>query len=311
VRGFAAARSLLGAARMYYDFVAHCRWPFAPVAERSSAPWLWNGLREIYPSALAAALMPNHLHVVAPTSDPDVELARLRHLLGAFARVFGVGWNRVPDPKPLATIDKVVRQVRYVGLNPCRPCRLGMDFVTLVGDPLSWEWTTHRDAIGAVVDPWVTATQIAEATGVETLDPVEWLHRYVSSDPSVSVTGTALPRPGSSDTLGRVVLASAAAHREVPEAVRRRGPVRTTFLGAAHRLGFSADEVAIVAAMHPAAARRRMPSVEPRLIEPALLCLGDERLLVRTDYKPEPTSRALGLEGVPKRSRDHSEAVGA
>jgi hypothetical protein len=186
-----------------------------------------------------------------------------------------------------------------------------MDFVTLAGDPLSWEWSTHRDAIGAVVDPWVTATRIAEATGVETLDAVEWLHRYVSSDPSVAVTGTALPRPGSSDALDRVLLASAAAHRESPDAVQRRGPVRTTFLGAAHRLGFPADEVAAIARMHPAAAFRRMPKVAPRLVEPALLCLGDERLLVRTDYRPEPSSRALGLDGIPKRSKGHSDAVSA
>jgi hypothetical protein len=87
--------------------------------------------------------------------------------------------------------------------------------------------------------------------------------------------------------------------------------VRTTYLGAAHRLGFSADDVAAVAAMHPAAALRRMSTIEPRLFEPALLCLGDERLLVRTDYRPEPSSRALGLDGVPKRSKGHSEAVRA
>ena len=134
---------------MYYDFVAHCRWPFAPIAERSSATWLWTGLREIFGSALAAALMPNHLHVVAPTPDPQIELDRLRHLLGAYARVFGVGWNRIPDPKPLVTIDKLVRQVRYIALNPCRPVRVGTESIVLVRDPLLWEWSTHRDAIGA------------------------------------------------------------------------------------------------------------------------------------------------------------------
>src|SRR6185436_13851584 len=179
--------------------------------------------------------------------------------------------------------------------------RLGTDQVTLVNDPLLWEWSTHRDAMGAVVDPWVTAAHIAEQTGADVLDPLDWLHRYTSSDPSVSVTGTPLPRPASTDTLDRVVLASAAAHRELPDAVRRRGKVRTTFLGAAHRLGVSADDAAAVAAMNPAAALRRMRKVESRLVEPALLCLGDERLLARTDYKPEPSSRALGLDGVPKR----------
>ena len=34
-----------------------------------------------------------------------------------------------------------------------------------VSDPLSWPWTTHRDMLGAVVEPWVTADALAEALG--------------------------------------------------------------------------------------------------------------------------------------------------
>jgi hypothetical protein len=52
---------------------------------------------------------------------------------------------------------------------------------------------THRDAVGAIVDPWVTAAVIAEAAGIDTMDPVAWLHKYVSSDPHVAVAGTPSP----------------------------------------------------------------------------------------------------------------------
>jgi len=281
---------------MHYSFVAHTRWPYAPLAERACATWLWDALRPVFPSALAAVLMPNHLHLVAAARDPAVELARLRAVLGAYARVFGVGWNRVPDPKPLPTLDKVLREVRYVSLNPCRPARVGMDQVTLASDPLAWEWSTHRDAVGAIVDPWVSAERIAEETGHRPGDPVAWLHRYVSSDPSVAVQGTAAPHPTTLETLTRAALASAAAHRADVDAILRRGAVRATFLGVAERLGYTAAEAGARAALDPASARTGMRNADPRLVEPALLCF-DTRLLVRTDYAPVPSSRAVGLAG--------------
>ena len=80
---------------MYWDFVAHCRWPLAPLCEREAAAWLWAALRRMFPSAIAAALMPNHLHVVAPTMDANAERERLRRLLASFAREFELGhvWN--------------------------------------------------------------------------------------------------------------------------------------------------------------------------------------------------------------------------
>jgi hypothetical protein len=43
-----------------------------------------------------------------------------------------------------------------------------------------------------------------------------------------------------------------------------------------------------------------MRNADPRIVEPALLCL-DARLLVRTDYAPVPSSRAVGLAGAPMR----------
>jgi hypothetical protein len=286
---------------MHWDFVAHCKWPLAPLCEYEVASWLWAALRRMFPSALAAALMPNHLHLVAPTIDANAERERLRRLLASFAREFELGhvWGPVPEPRPLVTKDKVARQVRYISLNPSRPFRLGNDDVVLVSDPLSFEWTTHRDAIGAIVDPWVTAAAIAEACGIETADPVAWLHKYVSSDPHVAVAGTPVPVAAVSGSIEQLVLAVCAAHRAEPDAIRRRGPARKTFLAAARRLGLPARAVAEAAAMHPVAAARRMRD-DPLRVDPALLCLGDARLLVRTDFAPAATSRAVGLAGIPR-----------
>jgi hypothetical protein len=286
---------------MYWDFVAHCRWPLAPLCEREAAAWLWAALRRMFPSALVAALMPNHLHLVAPTTNANADRERLRRLLASFAREFELGhvWNPIPEPKPLLTKDKVARQVRYVSLNPCRPFHLGNEDLVLVADPLAFEWTTHRDAVGAIVDPWVTAAVIAEAAGIDTTDPVAWLHKYVSSDPHVAVAGTPPPVAASSGSIEDLALAVSAAHRAEPDSIRRRGPVRTTLLSAAARLGLTATAAAELADMHPVAAARRM-RVDPLRVDPALLCLGDARLLVRTDFAPAATSRAVGLDGIPR-----------
>ncbi len=289
--------AVCSARRMYYDFVAHCRWPLAPLCERETALWLWSGLRRMFPSALAAALMPNHLHVVAPAVDGRAERERLRRLLAAFAREFELGpvWSPVPEPKPLLSKDKVARQVRYVSLNPCRPFHLGTDDLVLADDPLAWEWSTHRDAVGAIVDPWVTAQAIAEATGIRTTDPVQWLHRYVSSDPHVAVAGTATPVPAAKGSIDELIVAVCASHRAEPADLRRRSPVRTTFLCAAARLGLPAALVAQTAvhasrgrgpphARRPIARRsgaplsqRRPPTSSHRLRAVAIVACGRAR----------------------------------
>src|SRR5436190_11321829 len=112
---------------MFYDLVAHCEWPAAFLAEREAALWLWTALQRMFPNPLAAALMPNHLHLLTPLEDPIAAHARFRRLLASFARSFDLPtlWQPVPAPRLLATPDKVLRQVRYIGLNACRPVRVG------------------------------------------------------------------------------------------------------------------------------------------------------------------------------------------
>ena len=277
---------------MYYDLVAHCSWPAAFLAEREPALWLWNGLRRMFPNPLAAALMPNHLHLLTALEDPVAAHARVRRLLAAFARSFDLPtlWKPVPEPQLVATRDKLLRQVRYIGLNPCRPVRVGRLEVQLVPDPLCYEWSTHRDAVGATANPWVTAETILDACGVETTHPAAWLHRYVSSDPHVAVAGTPMPVARLPSTVDEALAAACAAHRADPDAARRRGRVRATFLGLVVAAGLDLTAAAVHASTDKRSAQRA-----PAPPSAALLCAGDERLRVRTSWTPPADSRAAGL----------------
>jgi hypothetical protein len=277
---------------MYYDFVAHCAWPAAFLLEREPAAWLWARLQRMFPNPLAAALMPNHLHLLTPLEDPVAAHARFRRLLAAFARSFDLPtlWNTVPAPELVGTPDKLLRKVRYIALNPCRPVRVGRLEIQLTKDPLSYEWSTHRDAVGAIANPWVTADAVGEACGIETEDPSAWLHRYVSSDPHVAVTGTPMPVPGLPATLADALAAACAAHRADPAAIRRRGPVRAAFLGLVVAAGLDPAGAALAANTEERSAWRA-----PAPPSAALLCAGDERLRVRTSWTPPADSRAASL----------------
>lgn len=286
---------MLPRAAMYYDLVAHCAWPAAFLAEREAAIWLWDGLQRMFPNPLAAALMPNHLHLLTALEDPVAAHTKFRRLLGAFARSFDLPtlWNPVPEPKLVATPDKLLRQVRYIGLNPCRPVRVGRLEVQLAQDPLRYEWSTHRDAVGAIADPWVTAETILEACGVDAPDPSAWLHRYVSSDPHVAVTGTPMPLSKLPTTVEEALVAACAAYRADRDAVRHRGVVRATFLGLVVAAGLD-----LAGACGEARIEQRSARGAPAPSNAALLCAGDERLRVRTSWTPPADSRAAGLREV-------------
>src|SRR6185436_8994422 len=116
-----------------------------PLASPGKCFWLWPRLRELFASALAACLMPDHLHLLLAARDPSKERTRLAHLLGAMSRYQfpDAGWS-VAEPTEIRDWQHLKRNVRYVHLNPCR--------AGLVSDPLSWLCSTHRGLIGAAVD---------------------------------------------------------------------------------------------------------------------------------------------------------------
>ena len=138
---------------------------------------LWRRLVATVPKARAVCVMPNHVHLV--TTDP-LARAKLSKLMSGFARwrshkrgsQSATCWQPQPEIRPVADIKHLRRTIRYVLLNPCRG--------GLASDPLRWPLSNHRDLTGLAID--------FAADG----EP-ERLHRYVSSDPSVSLAGTELP----------------------------------------------------------------------------------------------------------------------
>ncbi len=228
--------------------------------------------------------MPDHLHLIVFVEDPKAAQERLAGTLGAYARRFGDRWHRVPEPAPIPDRKHLARQVRYVALNPCRSA--------LCRDPLSWLWSTHRDVVGAVVDPWVTADRLADALGRPRGGFSARHHRYVSGDPSVAPGGTALPVPlpvrGDRDG---VLRAAAMATQYVDPAdrrSRRRAARAALALGRWMRLPVpvwrSLVDVSRSRAYEWAA------SVSAADLDAALRCLADPRLRDPVGVAATPTS---------------------
>jgi hypothetical protein len=149
---------------------------------------LWRRLRIRYPACLASVLMPNHLHLVIETRSPREARRILAIELRAFTRRWFPGkqlWATVDEPELIPDRRHLRRVIRYVHLNPCR--------AGLVSDPLQWEWSTHRDAVGAAFPPWLDLGALRRVWGCGAGAFASDFHRYVSGDPTVRVEGTALP----------------------------------------------------------------------------------------------------------------------
>lgn len=173
---------------------------------------LWSRLVAAFPEAVAAALMPDHVHLVLPHADPA---GRLRDVMSAYARwrnaarrERGPVWAPHPAPEAIPDAQHLRRTVRYLHLNPCR--------ARLVADPLAWPFSTHRDRVGYAFP----ATVAAEP------DPARF-HRYVSADDTVDTAGTSLPQVTYGDVRWEDVRdAVTSVCRVLPEGVLVRGPVR-------------------------------------------------------------------------------------
>ena len=248
-----------------------------------AARWMWDSLRQAFAEALAAVLMPAHLHVITEIVSATAARLSFARILGSSSRFHSpseedpIRWQPVPQPKAIEGPEHLRRQVRYVALNPCRD--------KLVRDPLEWLWSTHRDVAGAVADPWVTAPRLARALDENVRGFADSFHRYVSGDRSCDVRGTLPPRtPRPSECarfpLERIMTAAAAATRAPLEAARASGPTRTTFVLLAQRQGWTdAGLLARACGMTTRGIRDLRAKECPDLVAAATLCLGDDRLL--------------------------------
>jgi len=247
-----------------------------------TAQRLWACLRRAFPVVLAVTLMLDHLHLVTWFGDVEGARLRLKRALAGCSWGRGTGlWKEVEPPKVVVGQVKIKRDIRYVGLNPCR--------AGLARDPLEWMWSTYRDAMGASVDPWVTPRQLAPAMGYPLARFGEEFHGYISGDPSVAVDGTPLPvaavpcRPPEK-MLAEVQRAAVAAVRGQMEDVRQPGPARELFVALAVEQGW--DDAGILADICGISRRavRRIRVRERRLdTRSASLCLGDSRLVTKVE----------------------------
>lgn len=241
-----------------------------------SATWVWPRMRAAFPETIAAILMPDHPHLLLASEDPEGDRHRLARLLGQLGRRLGVRGraSTVADVQIVLPGQKLARAVRYIALNPCRR--------RLASCPLAWSWSTHRDVVGASVDPWVTADRLAVALARTTDDFAARHHAYVSGDPHADVRGTPLPVAAAStrvpaDPLATVIDAATAALRAPLDAVRRVGPARNLFVALARDQGWTnVAQLADAASCSVDTIYRA--NVDAAALGAARVCLGDARL---------------------------------
>jgi hypothetical protein len=248
-----------------------------PLVSPVVAPWLWTRLRRAFALAIAATLMTDHIHVVTPERDESEARRKLGAITSALSRSKNPAaantWQPAATKDVTADPQKVARHVRYVALNPPRR--------GLAKCPLEWVWTTHRDVMGAVTDPWVSPERVAAALRRPMDGFRAWLHDYVSGDSSTRPDGTPLPRvhDGHGALYSRLeaLEAASACVRGDLTAVSRKGPSREQFLALAKRAGWAPKSLAAACGVSAQTVRRYFR--EPVEVAPATLaCLGDPRL---------------------------------
>jgi hypothetical protein len=239
--------------------------------------WLWTNLREAFPRALSTVLMPRHPHLIPHAEEIRGAQERLARLLGHFCRAFGIeGSCRVPAPREIEGVSALARQVRYVALNPCRD--------RLSRCPLDWAWSTHRDVVGAIVEPWVDAARLAATLDWDPEGFETQYHAYVSGDPSAAVEGTPFPESIAPSFIAEIPLrtiadAVAAVTRTPVSAIRRRGNSRDLFVALAREHGWDGVmSLARACGCTPRTIRNHFEGVDPAHLRIARLALGDARL---------------------------------
>lgn len=267
--------------------------PHAPFEDFEFAHWFWFKLMDLFPTAIAAVAMPNHIHLILPQGVPQA-FEKLTGTLGASSRRLGRAqlWQPLCEPTTIPDRHHLRRQVRYLALNPCRK--------GLCADPLEWCWSTYRETVGAAVGREYLLSNLKNALSDSAKDFQIRFHSYVSGDPSVRVSGTPFPqatRPKDlpQESIHQVLLACASAVRLSPSSVRRPGPLRELFVHSAYRHGWGQPRVlAKICGIQPNSVHWILRKGQPSGLKTVDLCLGDRRL---TESCPQ-LLRAIGVRGV-------------
>ncbi len=269
-----------------YHLVARATAWHRPFALRPSCQATWRNLTMIFPNAIAAVLMPNHLHLLLWRKDVEENDAvfRLKHLLP------GKHWEPLPSPAPIPDPHHLKRQIRYVHLNPCRK--------KYCGDPLLWEWSTHRDYVGSIAHSWPRGWENLPLIGIGNGPAaVREFHRYVSSDPTTNISGTPLPEqnkePPAALRIDAVVKAAEIICRTPSGQFMQKGRYRARLMRLlSGPLNVPAATVADYFGVHRTSSRPKetpqQKRIEDRWLKPLLMTLEDPRLL-KPKLPPEHT----------------------
>ena len=243
---------------------------------------VWTRLRRAFPEALAATLLPRRVQILLPPSTrPDSQRFSLVLRLGSGRR-----WLPLAAPSTIPP-ELLLGTLRAVLSAPARPRAQPGRSVGLVKDSLAWTWSTHRDLVGAVVDPWVPAPRVLTALGWTEPTALDHLHRRVSTCAANEWRGSPLPLQAppppagvSVHPVGDVLLAAAIAHRAPPETATQTGPIRDLAMGLAIHQGWrSPGQLRSIFGLNAQGLRRVRARASRLDLAPGLCCLGDPRLL--------------------------------
>lgn len=250
--------------------------PYTPFNQFELASWTWRLLKDLFPNAISAVLMPNHLHLILPTGNHRSKIEGVLAPISKRTQIQNL-WQPIPPPTIIPDRHHLKRQIRYVALNPCR--------AKLCTDPLEWHWSTYRDVMGAAAFPWTTSSQLIQLLQEREKDFRVRFHAYVSGDPSVAVEGTTAPLAALSKSTPEesiiAILEAAAASLKLPASeVRRKALLRPMFIHLAWRQGWNNTKViSEICNVTPRSVQYILKQKTPHGMNAAALCLGDPRLI--------------------------------
>lgn len=245
--------------------VARTSYRARPFLYRIACADLWQRIRRHF-DVLACVLMPNHLHLLTPL-DRKSGMRIFAQILSAFRMQMRATddlslrfhWETIPEPQKVQTDrNHIARTIRYIHLNPVR--------AGLCNDPLEWEWSTHRDWIGAVAQPAVDRIRWSRMLEKSAGLCADWLHDYVSSDESVIHKKSLIAPAGFLDDMSRdasvdsLIAAIPRALRSPRTLAQEFNPTeRKLFVKAATRwTRYPAAELARQLGRHPTSAQRTL-----------------------------------------------------
>ncbi len=121
---------------------------------------------------LGYCLMPNHVHLLVETPEPNLAKG-MQRIHAPYAQAFNKKHGRCGHvfqgrygAVTVADDAQLISVVRYIARNPVA--------AGLAEDPADWPWSSHRAISDATRRPdWIAAPRLLEFLGAWTADPME------------------------------------------------------------------------------------------------------------------------------------------